>query len=149
MYSTYGKYVRGIHTMKKCNKCNIYKEYNEFHYRKNAKDGYSGYCRNCKNEIRRKYIRGNSIHINATIRAKNKKQEYVNEIKKSGCINCGYTKCLKALTFHHINPKTKLNTISNLVCSGSLQNIIDEIAKCIILCQNCHHELHDKLDNEP
>lgn len=61
--------------------------------------------------------------------------------KGGKCIKCGYDKCLKALEFHHLNPKEKDFTISN--DNFKLLNAIEESKKCILLCSNCHKEFHD------
>lgn len=57
------------------------------------------------------------------------------------CIRCGYSKCLKALEFHHVDPNEKEFTISN--DHFKLSEAVEEIKKCILICSNCHRELHD------
>lgn len=59
------------------------------------------------------------------------------------CIRCGYSKCLKALEFHHLDPSQKDFTISN--DHFKLQEAVEESKKCILLCSNCHKELHDNM----
>ena len=59
------------------------------------------------------------------------------------CIRCGYDKCLKALEFHHIDPNKKDFTISN--DHFKLIDAVEEIKKCILICSNCHKELHDNM----
>lgn len=54
-----------------------------------------------------------------------------------------YMSCLKALEFHHINPEEKDFTISN--DHFKLIEAIEESKKCILICSNCHRELHDNL----
>ena len=57
------------------------------------------------------------------------------------CQICGYDKCIQALDFHHVNPEEKdkdFNTNTN----RSWQATRDEIQKCILLCANCHREVH-------
>ena len=61
------------------------------------------------------------------------------------CQRCGYNKCLKALEFHHLNPSQKDFTISN--DRFKLKQAVEETKKCVILCANCHRELHDNLWN--
>lgn len=56
---------------------------------------------------------------------------------------CGYNKCLKALEFHHLDPAEKDFTISN--DHFKLEEAIKESKKCILLCANCHRELHDNM----
>lgn len=60
-----------------------------------------------------------------------------------GCQFCGYRKSSAALQYHHIDPSQKLFTVSQ---SGgrSMKNIKAEIRKCLVLCANCHFELHEQ-----
>lgn len=63
-------------------------------------------------------------------------------IYKGGeCIICGYSRYHSALDFHHINPENKNFQIS----SGNTyawSTVKDELDKCVLLCKNCHSELH-------
>jgi len=43
------------------------------------------------------------------------------------------------LDFHHVDPKKKDKRIDPKNWRGQL----DEISKCILVCKNCHYELHD------
>ena len=65
------------------------------------------------------------------------------EAKGGKCIKCGYNKCLKALEFHHLDPRQKDFTISN--DRFKIADAVAESKKCILLCSNCHKELHDNL----
>ncbi len=67
----------------------------------------------------------------------------IKKIRGGKCIRCGYDKCIKALEFHHINPKEKEFTISN--DCFKLAEAIKESKKCILMCSNCHKEFHDGL----
>lgn len=126
-----------------CYKCKQTKEIKYFPKNCQSKDGFNNRCKDCINFIRRN---NKSQKIKDVIKAQqNRKlrQDYINQYKSNGCSLCGYKKCLEALTFHHINKKDKLDTISNMACkSRSFSMILSEIKKCIVLCQNCHHELH-------
>ncbi len=57
------------------------------------------------------------------------------------CKVCGYSKCLRALMFHHKDPSTKKFTISSWYCL-SYERLKKELDKCILLCANHHYELH-------
>ena len=59
------------------------------------------------------------------------------------CVRCGYDKCSGALEFHHIDPSQKDFTISN--DRAKLEESIEESKKCILLCANCHRELHAEI----
>lgn len=64
-------------------------------------------------------------------------------VEKMGgqCNLCGYDKYIGALHFHHTDPLTKLYKISD-GCTRSFKKIKDELRKCIMLCSNCHAEVH-------
>ncbi len=62
--------------------------------------------------------------------------------KKCGCSICGYSKCMAALEFHHVNPSEKLFEISRAHSGFSLKEILEELKKCILVCANCHAEIH-------
>ena len=53
---------------------------------------------------------------------------------------CGYNRCINALEFHHINPKEKDFTISG--GTKSFNTLKLEVDKCILVCSNCHREIH-------
>lgn len=69
----------------------------------------------------------------------------IKEARGGKCVRCGYDKCIKALEFHHIDPQQKEFTISN--GNFRLQEAIKESQKCILICSNCHKELHDDMWN--
>jgi 5-methylcytosine-specific restriction endonuclease McrA len=79
-------------------------------------------------------------------RALKRKNMRVNLLIESGgkCSHCGYNKNHSALIFHHINPVTKLYNIDSRSCINMSKESLDaEVAKCIVLCHNCHSELHN------
>ena len=55
------------------------------------------------------------------------------------CQICGYDRCLSAFDFHHIDAREKDFTIS---ASMSWDRIEPELKKCVLLCSNCHREVH-------
>lgn len=62
-----------------------------------------------------------------------------------GCQICGYKKCARALTFHHPDDnKTKNCSYRGIHYLWTWQKIEEEMNKCIIVCSNCHAEIHDK-----
>lgn len=58
---------------------------------------------------------------------------------------CGYNKYMKALTFHHSDPSQKDFEISTYKTLQMSEKLIAELNKCILLCFNCHMEVHDEL----
>lgn len=81
-------------------------------------------------------------HVNKN--RKKKKQELV-EYKGGCCQVCGYDKSLNVLQFHHINPNEKDFGVGGK--NYSLERMKKEVDKCILLCANCHIEIHEEIDN--
>ncbi len=63
------------------------------------------------------------------------------DYKGGKCCICGYNKCLSSLQFHHLDPTKKDFTISSK-SSTSIEKIKLELDKCILVCANCHGEIH-------
>lgn len=70
------------------------------------------------------------------------KQECVDYLGKI-CKGCGYNKCNRALDFHHINPNEKDFVIGDKR-ESPFENLKSELKKCMLLCRNCHMEIHNK-----
>ena len=71
-------------------------------------------------------------------------KQIMHELKINGCAICGYSECDAALDFHHANPQDKKFRISLSHIDYKANKIINELNKCILLCSNCHREIHDK-----
>lgn len=57
------------------------------------------------------------------------------------CARCGYDKCDAALEFHHLDPSQKdfsFRTRKKMTWEG----LVVELDKCVLLCANCHREVH-------
>lgn len=67
------------------------------------------------------------------------------EYKGGKCVICGYNKSVRALQFHHVDPSQKDFGISG--STKSFEKLKPELDKCVLVCANCHAEIHDKLIN--
>jgi hypothetical protein len=120
---------------------------------------------NCK--ICNKELIGKQTHY-CSLRCKNLAHQSYPAQKKRGigrklylvnklggkCSRCGYSTNLAAMAFHHINGKEfKLDARS--LSNRKAGPILNEVAKCKLLCHNCHAEVHNpnldlaKLSIEP
>ena len=95
-------------------------------------------CKDCLAKKIRK--RGSSSSVKRMIR----NREFIKEYKKDKkCEICGYHKYPEILMFHHKDRKTKSAGVNTLMKTlKSLDIIKKEIEKCMILCPNCHNEIH-------
>jgi len=81
---------------------------------------------------------------NNVISWRQKVKQKLIEYKGGECVECGYKKCSQSLEFHHLNPEEKDFTISGKSCS--LEMLKKEVDKCILVCRNCHGEIHAGLN---
>lgn len=113
-------------TLKKCPQCKVEKTLENFSNRRD-KEGNSSYCKVCTNtqtKVRQQQLKKRAV-----------------EYKGGKCNSCGYNKYQGALEFHHLDPKEKDFNISK-ARSLAFENIKEELDKCILLCSNCHKEIH-------
>ncbi len=60
------------------------------------------------------------------------------------CLTCGQTHPA-CLVFHHTEPAGKEITVAVAISRAwSKERVMREIAKCVVLCANCHMKLHAK-----
>ena len=64
------------------------------------------------------------------------------EYKGGKCCICGYNKCMDALDFHHLNENKKSFGVAEKGYTRSWEKVKEELDKCILVCTNCHREIH-------
>ncbi len=82
-------------------------------------------------------------NANRTLDRRARHRRWVNEQKESrGCNQCGVGDPA-VLDFHHTDPQTKRMAINEMVTHGyGKDELRSEIAKCVVLCTNCHRKEH-------
>lgn len=65
------------------------------------------------------------------------------------CVLCGYDRCERALSFHHLDPATKEFGVAFRGHARSLDRARAEAAKCALVCANCHMEIEAGLASIP
>lgn len=110
--------------MKTCAKCKIDKRLDEFHNNKKRK---ASWCAKCSNAAKTANI--------------SKKQRFVRQQKDVPCYSCGVKYHWVVMDFHHRDPSKKDTRVAEMR-SAPMDRIIAEIAKCDILCANCHRMRH-------
>ncbi len=86
-------------------------------------------------------------------RAVTKRRLRVREMAKQflggKCKVCGYDRCLQAMDVHHLDPTKKSFGISAKGYTRSWDAIRSELDKCVLLCANCHREIHAGITQLP
>lgn len=121
--------IKNDKTYRICSICHKSKEeYSNFYKRKRG--GFNSYCKVCSTKD----------IVKRTRQLKVKAIQY----KGGKCVICGYSKCSRSLDFHHINPTQKEFSMGERT-TNDFEKIKIELDKCILICKNCHGELHDGL----
>lgn len=66
----------------------------------------------------------------------------------SRCGICGYDRCIRNLAFHHVDPSEKEFGIA-ISGAKSWSVLVSEARKCVLLCANCHGEVHAGITQIP
>ena len=72
-----------------------------------------------------------------------RRKENLIKIAGNKCNICGYDKVIGALEFHHLIPEEKEYGISAKGTCHDIEKDLKEIQKCILVCANCHREIHN------
>ena len=64
------------------------------------------------------------------------------DYKGGSCVLCGYNRCINALDLHHLDASQKEFGISSGGITRSWTRVQAEADKCILVCANCHREIH-------
>jgi hypothetical protein len=87
--------------------------------------------------IRKHYYANREYYIDKAKKRKQSMRDFVYEIKgKTPCADCYIQYPYYVTDFDHLDDK--ITTVSNLVNKGNLEKVIAEIAKCELVCSNCH-----------
>jgi hypothetical protein len=60
------------------------------------------------------------------------------------CSRCGFSGKPECLDFHHRDPEAKEFTVSAKSRIAKMETLLVEIAKCDVLCANCHRTEHSR-----
>lgn len=129
---------------KECPKCGIKKTIDYFTKSKSRKDGFGSFCLECGRKYGRLHYKNNKAeYIKRISSNKERVRDLYITLKKSYvCSKCGDNRWY-VLDFHHEGNKE--SDIAHMASEGySIDSIKKEIEKCIVLCSNCHRELHYK-----
>jgi hypothetical protein len=126
--------------MKTCRGCATDKPYSEFYTNPNVSDGHLNWCKPC---VIARYGAGRKVR-------QRKLLEYIQAIKlERGCTDCGYRANAVALDFDHLPGHTKEHRLAVMAAGATKARIDAEIAKCEVVCANCHRiRTNERLQRE-
>ena len=132
--------------LKKCQICKLDLPEDDNHFASRhdrGKKQYQSNCRECQKKYRKEhYLNNKEKYIKKAKTYRETFTEWIVDYKKNlKCEICDEDRYW-VLDFHHKDPKEKDTEISVLIKSCNKKRILDEISKCMIVCSNCHRDLH-------
>lgn len=108
-----------------------------------GEDGWADYQKDRKRKKAQRYYEEKGRYATAwRIRAKEQLIAY----KGGKCEICGYNKNIpRVYVFHHKNPEEKDFGIASYKVLN-MERLKKEVDKCLLLCSNCHAEVHYEID---
>ncbi len=129
--------------MKTCNSCKKTKPLSDFWKKKSCKDGLNPRCGDCLRAYHRSHYKGSPKRKNQ-IRTNSKKWEDVQKqaleafMEGKSCTDCGNDD-RRVFEFDHISDDKEFSISDGMKKRKlSFKTILTEIAKCEIVCANCH-----------
>lgn len=92
---------------------------------------------------RKHYLKFRDKRIADKRARENRNRDFIQQYKtEHACVRCGESEPC-CLDFHHRDPSQKIDVLGRMAKAGyGQQSIVEEIAKCDILCANCHRKVH-------
>lgn len=83
------------------------------------------------------YLKNKAKYMASARKSREKRKKFVDDLKRSPCVDCGGTFQPWQMQFDHLGDD-KCDSVSNLIKTASMKAIEAEIAKCELVCANCH-----------
>lgn len=112
-----------------CTKCHRELPITDFNWRNKEKGTRRSECKYCHSDyMKQKY---------------HQKKDIIQNLKaQCSCAKCGDNRGY-VLDYHHLDPQEKTDTVARMTSNtSSLEKVLEETEKCIVLCANCHREFH-------
>jgi hypothetical protein len=82
--------------------------------------------------------RDHAANVRHVLVARKKMGDLVRALKSQPCTDCGVSYPHYVMDFDHVRGEKKFNVSSVISSFKSKQRVLDEIAKCEVVCSNCH-----------
>lgn len=123
-----------------CSRCKISKPIEQFNFRQKAKGIRHAYCRECGKILTKShYQRNKRQYLDKNLRSFQKRREFVRQIKSQPCADCEINYPYYVMDFPHRENETEEFGL-NAATQKAINALKHEIAKCDVVCANCHRE---------
>lgn len=125
--------------LKNCTRCSTGKPLDQFGRNRTTKDGLQRWCKECLNGYTRQWARDNPEKARAkSNRTRDVRRAVVRKAKAVPCMDCRVQYPSPVMEFDHRPGVVKLFTIGPSAAHVTMAALEAEIAKCDVVCANCH-----------
>jgi hypothetical protein len=127
--------------VRRCGKCGEEKSIDEFAWRRKAKGQRDNYCRPCRAKYKQAHYAANRQRYIDSARRRTRAvfserlDFLIGYLREHPCVDCGESDPI-VLEFDHLRDKSF--GIGEGFRDRAWQSILDEMAKCEVVCANCH-----------
>lgn len=121
-----------------CARCKKWKVQGDFH---KSRTGQFSYCSRCRRQYDREYhkTRGGPRRRERQRTRRERLRDWMADLKRGvPCADCGDRFPSAVMHWDHLPGPSKVDAISTLVESRTRTLVLDELAKCELVCANCH-----------
>lgn len=123
---------------KTCRKCLEVKPVECFN--KKSGEGVQPYCRECDNNAaKERYQAKKGTYIARRETRRQALAAKVRKLKEVPCADCGKEYPYYVMDFDHVRGD-KAGNVSSMISNKDNKKILEEVAKCEVVCANCHRE---------
>jgi hypothetical protein len=128
---------------RRCSLCGEDKPLDQFNQKVTHADRvlYDAYCRPCRRQYRQRHYQANKEQYYRRNRERERRLiALVQKAKARPCADCGIQYAPWKMDFDHVSGKKVMGVAQLLVLKKSIRLIRAEIAKCEVVCANCHRD---------
>lgn len=125
-----------VRIVKRCGRCGEVKPFDAFH-RRGSK--HQAWCKPCRKEYDAKYFQDNKHRRTTTPAERNAAfRAWYRALKSDPCADCGQQFPPEAMQWDHRPSEMKVAEVGWLASRHCRRKVLEEIAKCDLVCANCH-----------
>jgi len=118
---------------KRCTGCRTSKALEAFARKRSVRQSQ---CKECHRQYAKDHYRRNkALYLAKNEKARRRKKEFLLQLKQQPCTDCGKTYPHFVMEFDHLHSKW---LPASQMRSHSWRKLREEIAKCEVVCANCH-----------
>jgi hypothetical protein len=126
---------------RRCARCGQLRPICNFGKKQRRPNDYQSYCRTCQSAYHHEhYLKNKEAYYLSVQRRYQRLREHLRALKDKPCADGGIKYPYYVMDFDHREGQKKIGDIARFLKMHSKRALLEEIAKCDVVCANCHRE---------